>query len=1100
MSFSEIKFCGLTVRTFKSSIGMGRNQLSSLSIELVRDIEAGDIPSPPPLGYPCYFDFFGYSFYGLLQKFGAKNDTSGYPTYEATLVDPREILEGAELIVSDYIGPVGLVPNVINAYGWWENLVGFGASGSTSETGMSWTKIITAINNTANNPHGTAYGSPLNFRGIKYGLDLSGMPSVPSYYKLGSGSNICLLDAITQVCEDCGCDFYIFLDGFNIKIKTISRVIQPPLGTISALVNASTGNTLLRSEDAVEVRNETTSSFLIGGSATTLFQNTIDGASTFWGYDSFSNPIFGYPDLFNVKYNGKVTYSVPTEFMNLNARGVEDIIGTDTYTCSILEMLFAKFSHDSWAFFIKSQRPDVSKLIISPFSGLQNAFVPGKKIIKNDIVNDDPLHAKQWSVAQVNSTFMLNDNRLYEFVKNYADEYLGKKFVVRIPYVLYKQDAETLKISYSQEITDAGWQPEGSQPLGISPINEDVFKSQDGRFTPFVRFFVNPILSPVDLAQISPADSVIELENQSLFLKCNVDPRVILLPDGTPYALVTLPSAVYQQAVDSVGGIPLIAALLGVDGGPNAQLTAAQQIFLKSFSPIRLFPSPVYPDAFGIPLKSNTVTYGPWYVIGASGKTRVEQDSGLTPWGYGSEEAMNQAALSRVGSTVTNMQLSECGSMDIAGFPSASLGDVLKVDGPNLTNVSINYTNSGITTSYRFETFTPRFYHVLSRGTADRIRKAGVASQQLRRSLRQSLRSTAAADGGFTQRQPQAGFLSNASKIARRESPHDTFVSYSSQDEDGLTRVLMSSASIEEAVSMANADSDEEYQNTSIMSFNGVFRPYSINQNPTISGMLIPHFQTPSGEFDQAINVNTYNPLSSQNDIEFYSWGDTYLGLNQRERVADYYNARGTALKGPLVVNGFGYDININPVPSNGAGGFVDAVGWRSDLWKVGPVDLLWDDNLGIWTCHGTMMGKAKADIPITSSGMFTIEKNVGGGLSTVDFPATNCSPFIIPSGTRTLLHYNYKAGDWIAVMPGGSGGGSAPSTTQERLLRGVTNGSLPPNGAGTVNLSDSPFGAKTVFNQYSVEVPAGKSVLIGYFDRANNWYVISADCSVSIG
>lgn len=1093
MSFSEVKFFGLTVRGFKSNIGIGRNQISSLTLDLVQDTRAGDIPLPANDGTPCFFDFAGYSFYGILQRFAIKKDISGFPTYEAVLVDPREILEGTEVIIGQYIGPVGIMPNIINAYGWWENLVGYGSSGATDETGMPWNRILAALKNTINNPFGTAYGSPLNFRGIRYGIDLSEMPSVPAYYTLGAGSNISLLEAIAQVCEDCGHDFYVFLDGFNIRIKTISRILQPPLGTITSLVNSGFGTTLIRSESATEIRNETTSSFLIGGSITQLYQTTLDSAATFWGYDSFANPIFGFPDVFNIKIpnpdDSITNYPVSCEFMNLNASGIEDIIGTDIYPCSTLEMLFAKFSHDSWATFIKSQRPEIAKFVVSPFNAIKQALFPGLKPLKPQIVNDDRDNAIRWAGAQVNNTFFLNDNRIYEFVKARADEFLGKKFVVRIPFVLYKQDNETFKITFSQEITDAGWQTEGSQPLGLSPINEDVFKSQDGRFTPFVRFFIDAVQQPVDFSQVSPADSVLELENNNLFLKCSVDPRIIILPDGTPYALVTLPSAVFQEAIDAVGNVGILLAVLGI---APAQQGLAQDILKKGFVPLRLHPSAIYPDSFAIPLKSNTATYGPWFFAGAPGKTKVEQDSGLVPWNYGGEAELQLAATSRVASAITNMQVSEAGNMELAGLPSVSLGDVLAVDGPNLTNISVSYGVGGITTNYRFETFTPKWYATMSRGNSERVRKAGQAAQQMRKSLRQSLRSATNTQASFANQggNGTAGFLQNASKILRRESPHDTLVSWSGQDENGLTRTILSSASYEEAVSLANADADTEYQNTAIMSFTGVFRPFSTSSIP-ISGGLVPGFVAPSGGFSNAIDVNTYNPIGASNDIEIYSWGDTYVGLNQRDRGADPTNSRGISLRGPLVVNGFGYDINTFPVPSDGSGNFVNNFPWRADLWKVGPVDLLWDESLGVWTCHGTMTAYAKADVPTGFAGRFTPEKDLVGGLSTTEITARNYHQPIISSGAPVILHYSYKAGEWMAVLPNGSG---SPTNT-ERLLRGVTSTTLVANGSGTVSLTDSPFGVKTCYNWFSSDVLAGKHVLIGFVDRQNVWSVLSADC-----
>jgi hypothetical protein len=58
---------------------------------------------------------------------------------------------------------------------------------------------------------------------------------------------------------------------------------------------------------------------------------------------------------------------------------------------------------------------------------------------------------------------------------------------------------------------------------------------------------------------------------------------------------------------------------------------------------------------------------------------------------------------------------------------------------------------------------------------------------------------------------------------------------------------------------------------------------------------------------------------------------------------------RPLALRGPLVVCGWGYDTALSL--RNGSGY------QRFDTWPTGPVDLLWDDYRKVWTAHDFYVG-----------------------------------------------------------------------------------------------------------------------------------------------
>lgn len=995
--FTRTVFLGATVRSFNSSIGWG-GQSSQLTVSLVVDPLNGDSFNPPTVGSPVYFQFYGFTFNGLLQKYEERRGADGDPVFEVIVTDPREILDGCQVILACYSGVTGGVDNLLNAYGYWE-AQGFGMSES-NETGMPWDNVIFAITDMTQSPGGTDFGGPLAFQGWSYAVDLSQLPIPPDYYRLG-GTSMSLLEIVSQICEDGACDYFVQLEGTTIVVRTVSRLFQPPLGTISALTNANWGGTVVRSYSGLETRNDITSSFLVGGEVTTLYLT--DNILSFWGYDIDGFPILADDGTWAFSdSNGNVIQTIDDEFMDLNAAPISGVLGSMIYNCSTLEMRFAKVSYDAWATFIGNCRPDIAELLdLTCFIQKTDA---GKIVtLKPDAVNDDKQNAQNVAEAILTDRYT-RIQQVYEFVKGYADEFYGRKFVVGVPFVFSKIDPDTLQVINSYEPTDGGYLPEGSQPLGLDDLNEDILMNQDGRYRAFVEF---EGLDGSDFSMVSPQGTVIQ--DDQLFVQCNPSQKLVFAP--TPYVVITLQSPLTEEAVDSLGDSKLIEAMLGQPVGNLAKL------FKNASIGIKVAPAARYPDAAAIPLKSNTMTYGPWYAEGTSGKVKFEYDPGLTPWGYGDWDTMDFAGTARVMLAITNMTVCETGSLELAGAPSAGLGDVLQNGGPNVTNIDVQVSKDGVTTTYRFATFTPRF-GVFSKGMENRVRRIALADVQLRRTLRASLREDLAnTDAIFAADRARRVFMQNASKPIKRESPHDTFVSWSCLDEEsGDLRVGMNTATLEEAISFANADEDEEFKATAIMSLNGLLRPFSTDfeyEGPMAC------YSEPSGDFTSAMTVKDLDPWRSQNDIDIYAWGDSYDGINAYARQGDTATARPVCLRSPLVLSGWGTDVDTNWVPSTGNGNLRQDYLTRSDTWKVGPVDLLWDYWRGVWTPHGVIIGTSSGSIEPDESGVVNVwneDEAFGWNLD-----VTNWGSNPIGTGDKVIGFYIPQANGWYTYsLPSG--------------------------------------------------------------------------------
>jgi hypothetical protein len=995
LAYASATFLGAKVRSFTTSLGWGVGQPSQLTVALVDDPQFGATFAPPAVGTPVYFSCGQMSFAGLFQKREAKRDISGNPVYEVVVVDPREILDGAQVVVGGYNGSVNGMPNLFNCYGYWEGK-GFGASGAT-EAGMPWSQVLAALLAMANSPDPGAYGGPLLFRGNRYGLDLSQLPTPPAYYRIG-GVSVGLLEVIAQLCEDGGCDFFIELVGTTIRVRTVSRRTQPPLGTITAITNTNTG-TVVRSTSGVEVRNELTSAFLVGGDVTTLWGTV--GLTQFWGYDILGNPVIGAPQVIVMKdKDGKLIANYATEGMNLNAAVVADVLGAVVYPCTTLEMRLAQVSIEEWSWFMWAQKPQVAKRLQLPAGFGADpgdpapANGPRGNAVGNraDWVND----AKANAIAALDADKQQAGLRLYELVRGYADEYMGRKFLTPLPFVFSKSDPETLKVTTSWEVADAAYVADGAQPLGISPLNADTLTTPDGRYRAFV---VYNKLQGVDLGKVSHQGSFIE--NGLLYQEVQVDPQFVYV-GGVPTALVTVPGAVTERTRDFLGDNN--GAVWGL---LQRQFALGMRIAKRHAIPARCAPLTRLPVVACVPLKSNILTYGPWFAAGAPGKVRFEQDPGLTPWAYGGFTPMAQAGNARVVQAITDMQLCETGTLELAGPPAHSLGDTLQAGGPNVTSMDVSFGTDGVTTSYRFQTFTPRF-GVYTKQTAERAKRVALAAVELRRNLRAQARDINAARAALADAaRADRAWRQRQAKAFKRQTPNDVLQTYSSVEDDGRVRVHPGLSTMEEAIHLSSCDEPAEFQRSAMMSLSGLVRPFSTGP----SSIDMATYATPTATGPQCLD--TLNPFKDLCDIEVFSYGSYYSGCHAWRRDVVGSDARVFGLRGPLLVVGWGYGFDGNPVPGSAPGEWTTGYMTRPDLHKAGPMDPLWHEGRGVWTVHGTARGVLAADLSAGGSAAMTVTPPNG---PTYTLTVHNHFSAAVTSGTKVIANYMADDNAWYVV------------------------------------------------------------------------------------
>ncbi len=146
-----------------------------------------------------------------------------------------------------------------------------------SSIGAPWTNAYGLL---------TADGTVNAYYISQYYLDLTELPIPPSYFRI-FGGNTSVLEVITRLCQESGFDYYVELIPLRgsaysgsgtdkvIKIRTVSRVVQPDLDQITEFIaDKQSDGILVQSSVGYEFRDDTTSAFLYGGPKETVFQTT----------------------------------------------------------------------------------------------------------------------------------------------------------------------------------------------------------------------------------------------------------------------------------------------------------------------------------------------------------------------------------------------------------------------------------------------------------------------------------------------------------------------------------------------------------------------------------------------------------------------------------------------------------------------------------------------------------------------------------------------------------------------------------------------------------------------------------------------------------
>ena len=204
-------------------------------------------------------------------------------------------------------------------------------------------------------------------------------------------------------------------------------------------------------------------------------------------------------------------------------------------------------------------------------------------------------------------------------------------------------------------------------------------------------------------------------------------------------------------------------------------------------------------------------------------------------------------------------------------------------------------------------------------------------------------------------------------------------------------QVTCAQVSVGDAAALYGANSN----NTTISSMEQMFSPILIRKGAAAQG-AIPGFELPAGATKESGRFGNNQVGPTRNELDPYfsrifgddgsKWieecdyqimvndGTPNEGsgdINIRKTDRSITNVSVTALRGPLILSGWGFDICDRPVPRAGAAAvfsFDEEVVNNRGKWKTGPVNLQWDEERKVWQggpqiLCGVVSGKIEAPV-----------------------------------------------------------------------------------------------------------------------------------------
>ncbi len=346
---------------------------------------------------------------------------------------------------------------------------------------------------------------------------------------------------------------------------------------------------------------------------------------------------------------------------------------------------------------------------------------------------------------------------------------------------------------------------------------------------------------------------------------------------------------------------------------------------------------------------------GDYYTISQSGTTTVD---GRSEWSYGNTIVYVNGRWE---------ERPKNSSVFLTSTTTGWLGSF----GPNITSINVEIGEQGLTTTYSMRTYTPKFGR-FSKRNADRLQEyTDIINSITKRARIQAL----------TEFKIQTNRTANANRIisnrlgnpfsAFAASPPGVLVGQTVTTEAGSKSTAVHVIKHNELVTEL-----EKYESKAFMSLDGLLRPVSKDGSgglPKFTSFNLGNLKNISVRPEPPLDAYTpptisqeeLDPWQDGHDIDILGRGDEVpdnLSIPLDDYAEDY---RGLALKGPILLQQPGYDLQGKPIPNladtEGAAssGEFNSYGLKDSFltdylskpqtWPVAPVDLRYDRNRGVW-------------------------------------------------------------------------------------------------------------------------------------------------------
>ena len=294
-------------------------------------------------------------------------------------------------------------------------------------------------------------------------------------------------------------------------------------------------------------------------------------------------------------------------------------------------------------------------------------------------------------------------------------------------------------IFYSSDTpsTAGGWLGRSQNSVMGLSIGPELyaFTEGDGRIGAFVQYVQSSNISKyglvwdIDLSGLG--DDGWYKENSNIWLKATINPALYRI-NGNQYVLITIDgeaglifsknSSPDCEVISDFRGAQSVLLLHGVDISSLKRMTgclnddkSGSGVGFNNLNNLDYNKPRISPENFCIPFKSNVFTYGPWFFqANPVGGTDVETNTELSPWNFSNLQNSGYDTMNYYGGLIASdgprgLQQQESGSITVASLPSYGIGYIVGGNAATLTDLQINISDSGYTTTYNFQTYTPKF-------------------------------------------------------------------------------------------------------------------------------------------------------------------------------------------------------------------------------------------------------------------------------------------------------------------------------------------------------------------------------------------------------